>query len=126
MIEPKVSVTLSLNEKDEQGQYKRRFFALELTREKIMYLPTIWTIVHPIDEKSPLYGMTNEEIKNLDAGLYVLLNYHEDSYGQKVYRASSYKFNQIVTDVKYVPSSSFDEEGYTVLDHDKLSEVEQL
>ena len=126
MIEPSVSVTLSLNEKDDEGEYKRRFFTLELARDKIMYLPTIWTIVHPINEKSPLYGMTNDEIKNLDAGLYVLLNYYEVSYGQKVYRASSYKFNQIVTDVKYVPSSSFDEDGYTILDHKKLSEVEKI
>ena len=126
MIEPKVSVTLSLNEKDKEGNYKRRFFALKLNRDKIMYLPTIWTLVHPIDEESPLHGMTNEEIKDLDAGLYVLLNYHEDSYGQQVYRTSSYKFTQIITDVKYAPSSSFDEDGYTVLDHDKLSEVEKL
>ena len=126
MIEPKVSVTLSLNEKDKEGEYKRRFFDLQLRRDKIMYLPTIWTLVHPIDSNSPLYNMTNKEIQNLDAGLYVLINYHEDSYGQKVYKASSYKFSQIVTDVKYVPSSSFDAEGYTILDHDKLSEVENI
>ncbi|WP_299677606.1 ion channel [uncultured Tenacibaculum sp.] len=126
MIEPKVTVTLSLNQKDENGQYKRSFFALDLERNKIMYLPTVWTVVHIIDEKSPLYDLSNEEIKNLDAGLYILIQYHEESFGQTVYQATSYKFSQVETDVKYAPSSGFDEEGYTVLDHDKLSDVEKL
>ncbi|SNR17306.1 Ion transport 2 domain protein [Tenacibaculum jejuense] len=126
MIEPKVTVTLSLNQKDENGQYKRSFFALDLERNKIMYLPTVWTVVHIIDEKSPLYDLSNKEIKNLDAGLYILIQYHEESFGQTVYQATSYKFSQVETDVKYAPSSGFDEEGYTVLDHDKLSDVEKL
>ncbi len=126
MIEPKVTVTLSLNEKDENGQYKRSFFALDLERNKIMYLPTVWTVVHVIDQKSPLYHLSNEEIKNLDAGLYILIQYHEESFGQTVYQATSYKFSQVETDVKYAPSSGFDEKGYTVLDHDKLSDVEEI
>ncbi|WP_442265288.1 ion channel [Tenacibaculum sp. ZS6-P6] len=126
MIEPKVTVTLSLNHKDESGQYKRSFFALDLERNKIMYLPTVWTVVHIIDKKSPLYDLSNEEIKNLDAGLYILIQYHEESFGQTVYQATSYKFSQVEIDVKYAPSSSFNEEGYTVLDHDKLSDVEKL
>ncbi len=126
MIEPEVTVTLSLNEKNEKGQYERSFFMLELERKKIMYLPTIWTIVHPIDKESPLYNLTNSQIQKLDAGLYVLIQYHEESFGQKVYQASSYKFDQLLTDVKYTRSSSFDEDGYTVLNHQKLSEVESL
>ncbi len=126
MIEPEVSVTLSMNQEDETGQYKRSFYVLELERKKITYLPTMWTIVHPIDEKSPLFKLSNEEIKELNAGLYILVQYHEESFGQKVYQTSSYKFTQVVCDVKYTPSSSIDEDGYTVLDHDKLSEVEPL
>ena len=127
MIEPEVSVTLSMNEEDEEtGKYKRSFFAIDLERKKITYLPTIWTIVHMIDENSPLYKLSNEEIENLNAGLYILVQYHEESFGQKVYQTSSYKFTQVVSNVKYTASSSIDEEGYTVLDHDKLSEVEPL
>lgn len=127
MIEPEVSVTLSLNQEEEEtGQYKRSFFALDLEREKIMYLPTIWTIVHIIDEKSPLYELSNKEIENINGGLYVLIQYHEESFGQKVYQTTSYKFSQAVSNVKYSPSSGINEEGYTILDHEKLSEVEAL
>lgn len=91
-----------------------------------MYLPTIWTIVHEIDTESQLVTYSKEEIKNLDAHLYLLINYHEESFSQKVYQLHNYDFKDMVIDVKYVSSSSFDAEGFTVLDHDKLSEVEKM
>ncbi|WP_159948904.1 ion channel [Polaribacter septentrionalilitoris] len=126
MIEPEIKVTLSISEKDTKGEYKRIFYSLKLEREKIMYLPTIWTIVHQIDSNSPLYNYSNKEIQNLDAFLYILINYHEESFSQKVYQIYSYDFDKLAVNVKYVPAADFDEEGYTILDHDNLSKVEKM
>lgn len=126
MIEPEIKVTLSISEKDTKGQYKRTFYSLKLEREKIMYLPTIWTIVHQIDSNSPLYNYSDKEIQNLDAFLYILINYHEESFSQKVYQIYSYDFDKLAVNVKYVAAAAFDEEGYTILDHDNLSKVEKM
>ncbi len=126
MIEPEIKVTLSISEQDKYGEYQRNYFSIKLEREKIMYLPTIWTLVHEIDESSPLYKYSNEEIKDLDAELYILVQYHEETYSQKVYQVISYDFSNVDFDVKYAPSYSFNDEGYTVLDHEKLSKVEKL
>ncbi|TDQ30277.1 ion channel [Tenacibaculum caenipelagi] len=126
MIEPEVSVTLSISEKDKEGEYKRKFYQLKLERDKIMYLPTVWTIVHEIDEGSPLRKYSNKEIEKMDGKLYVLVQYHEESFGQKVYQISSYDFSNLEIDKKYVPSYYFDENGFTVLDHGKLSKVESM
>mgnify|MGYP000356733905 FL=1 len=124
MIEPEVKVTLVLNEKNKDGDYQRQFYRLKLESDKIMYLPTIWTVVHMVDKESPLFKYSKEEIEKMDAHVYILLKYHEESFGQSVYQATSYNFSNLKTDVKYVPSFSFDEDGYTILDHEKLSEVE--
>lgn len=126
MIEPEATVTLSILEEDENGKSKRQFYRLSLERNKIMYLPTIWTIVHEIDDDSPLRKYSKEEIAKLDAELYVLVQYHEESFGQKVYQITSYDFVDLALDVKYVPSSTFNDEGFTVLDHSKLSDVEKV
>ncbi len=126
MIEPEISVTLSVTEENKNKEYKRNFYQLKLERNKIMYLPTIWTIVHEVDESSPLFKYSKEEIKNLDAHLYILVNYHEESFSQKVYQIYSYDFEDLITDVRYTSASNFDVEGYTVLDHDKLSEVQKM
>jgi inward rectifier potassium channel len=126
MIEPEISVTLSISEKDKKGEFNRNFFTLKLQRNKIMYLPTVWTVVHEINEDSPLFNYTNKEIEKLDAFLYILLSYHEQSFAQKVYRIYSYDFEDLKTNVKFVSASHFDTKGYTVLDHEKLGEVEKM
>ena len=82
--------------------------------------------MHQIDDDSPLYKYSKEEIRNLDAHLYILINYHEESFSQKVYQINSYHFEDLITDVKYKSAASFDVEGYTLLDHNKLSKVENL
>ena len=126
MIEPEVTVTLSITEKDEKGDFKRNFYTLDLERSKIMYLPTVWTVVHQIDEKSPFFKYTKKEIAGLDAFLYVLLQYHEESFAQKVYQIYSYDFDKLILDVKYDPLVSFNEGGFTVLDHAALSAVKKV
>lgn len=126
MIEPEIKVTLVLNEENNEGEYEREFYQLKLERDKIMYLPTIWTVVHEIDEKSPLLKYSKEEIEKMDAQVYILLKYYEESFGQHVYQATSYDFSNLKIDMKYTPSSSFDEDGFTILNHEKLSEVEKM
>lgn len=123
MIEPKIKVTLSIT--DEKTEEKK-FYNLSLERDAIMYLPTVWTIVHEIDEKSPLYNFSNQEILNLNAELFMLLQYHEESFAQNVYQIYSYDFDELKVDVKYKSSYTFDENGFTILDHGTLSEVEKI
>ncbi len=45
----------------------RRYDQLELERKRLVFFPLSWTIVHPIDEKSTLYGMTREDLVEKDA-----------------------------------------------------------
>tara|TARA_R110002073_G_scaffold313380_3_gene485304 strand:+ start:15420 stop:16343 length:924 start_codon:yes stop_codon:yes gene_type:complete len=127
MIEPSVTVTLAVSEFEEETKsYKRNFYQLALEREKIMYLPTIWTLVHELDDKSPLTKYSNEELKELDAELYILMQYHDEAFSQKLFKIYSYKFDKLKTDVQFETSSSFDEEGYTLLDHDKLDQFNTM
>ena len=62
MIEPQITATLSITEPSKKGDnFKRNFYQLKIERDKIMYLPTMWTVVHLLDEKSPLQSI---QIKN--------------------------------------------------------------
>lgn len=123
MIEPTIKVTLSITDEETE---EKKFYNLSLERDSIMYLPTVWTIVHEIDEKSPLYELSNEKISKLNAELFLLLEYHEESFAQNVYQIYSYDFTEMEVDVKYKSSYNFDKNGFTILDHDTLSEVEKM
>jgi len=126
MIEPEVSITLSISNKDDDGEYKRSFYTLDLERKNIMYLPTIWTVVHIIDSESPLFKYTDAKISELDAEIYILAQYHEESFSQKVYQMYSYNFSDIKVDHKFIPSFSINESGYVVLDHKLLNKTEPI
>ncbi|MFD0962775.1 ion channel [Pseudofulvibacter geojedonensis] len=125
MIEPEITVTLAVNDIDDKGNLARKFFKLSLERDKIMYLPTTWTVVHEIDEKSPLKDYTDEQILALNAELLILIEYYEDDFAQNVYQMHSYSFDDLKGNSKFVPAYYFEESGQAILDHSKLSEIEK-
>jgi len=124
MIEPEIRVTLTITELDKNKEFKRSFYQLKLERDKITYLPTMWTIVHKIDKDSPLYKYSNDELKNLNGFLYILFQYHEDAYSQKVYKMHSYQFEAVKTNTKFTSSVRFSESGQIILDHNLLNQTE--
>lgn len=82
---------------------KRAFYFLELERGRINFLPLSWTIVHPIDEKSPLYGLTEEAFRKGDGEFVILVKAINDTYFQTVYSRMSYKAEEIVWNAKFIP-----------------------
>lgn len=126
MIEPEITVTLAINEIDDKGDLFRKFFKLSLERDKIMYLPTTWTIVHEIDDESPLNKYSDEQILTLNAELLTLMEYYEDAFAQNVYQMHSYSFKDLKGSSKFLPAFYFDEDGQAILDHGKLSEIEKI
>jgi inward rectifier potassium channel len=126
MIEPQITVTLAISELDDKTEaYQRKFYRLKLERDQIMYLPTMWTVVHELDDVSPLSKYSNEELRELDAEMYILLQYHDEAFSQKLFKIYSYKFSQLEVDMTFVPSFMFDDEGNTLLDHDKLDQLKE-
>jgi inward rectifier potassium channel len=84
-------------------QRVRRFDSLTLEREKVVFFPLSWTIVHPIDEISPLKGLTPQDFHDSDAEFLVLLTGIDETFSELVHARSSYKSREIVWDAKFVP-----------------------
>lgn len=124
MIEPEIKITLTITEKDTSGEFKRSFYQLKLERDKITYLPTMWTIVHKIDKDSPLYKYTDEELQDLTANMYILFQYHEESYSQKLYKLHSYRFEDLKINTSFKSSVRFSKQGQIILNHDLLDQTE--
>lgn len=121
MIEPAISVTMVITNNNENSVSKRDFYELKLERKSIKYLSTVWTIVHEIDEESPLFNLSDSDIQKLDVQWYILMEYHEDSFSQKVFQTFAYTHEDLKFNVKFKPSITYNEEGFVVLDHNELS-----
>ena len=60
-----IKVNLALKESD-NGNTSYKFYELDLERRKVDTLMMNWTVVHPIDEKSPLLDLAQENYKEAD------------------------------------------------------------
>ena len=97
-MEMKLNLSLYVNG---ASPTNRRFHELKLERQRVEVFPLSWTIVHPIDEQSPLYGYTPERLKSEDPEFYVLLTGLDDSVSQMVHTRSSYKHDEIIWNAKF-------------------------
>jgi inward rectifier potassium channel len=88
---------------NKDGTSIRKFDNLKLELTKITMLTMSWTLVHPIDEESPLYMWTEEDYKAKEVEFIVLLQAYEETFAQTVHTRTSYKFNEMIFGAKFNP-----------------------
>src|SRR3982074_2776331 len=79
----------------------RRYDQLKLERTKVVFFPLSWTIVHPIDESSPLWGLEHGDLVRNDAEFDILMSGIDETFSQMVHARSSYKPQELVFGAKY-------------------------
>jgi len=110
-----IEVIFSYNETVD-GKPVRRFFPLELERKQVSVLTLSWTVVHPLDENSPLKDMTPDELKQSEASFSILLKAFDDTFSQTVHSRAAYQHNDIVWNARFKPTFDRDEDGRIILD----------
>jgi inward rectifier potassium channel len=123
LIEVEVEITLAYFERDAKI---RSFVRLELERSRINLFPLSWTVVHPIDENSPVYGWTENDIRETKAEMIILLKAFDDTFSQTIYSRSSYKPEEIKFGKKYLPMFKVLEDGRTQLDLRLIDAMEEI
>jgi inward rectifier potassium channel len=107
------------------GAAARRTYArLELERPTIFFLPLTWTIVHPIDAASPLWGQSAADLAAHAAEVLVLVRGFDDTFNQVVNARTSYRFDEITWGRRFRPAFRSDHKGTMVLDLEKIDESE--
>lgn len=111
---------------EENGQRVRRFYALPLEISKINSLALSWTMVHLIDEESPLYMMSEEEIEEAEVEILFFIKGFDDHFSNIVQQRTSYTFKEMVFGAKYIPMFHRSEDNSTtILDLSKISDHER-
>ncbi|MGI8951528.1 MAG: ion channel [Chitinophagaceae bacterium] len=122
--EIKVSTALMVQE---NGNSVFKFYELPLERSRVDSLTMNWTVVHPIDENSPLLDFNFEDMKAADLEVYVLVRGFDDVYSNTVLKRTSYTFEEIKFNVKFVQMYHESEDGKTtILELDKLGKYKEV
>lgn len=99
-VEALVTVSLYVYE---DGQRVRRFYSLPLEISKINSLALSWTLVHMINEDSPLYGISEDEFAESDIEVLYFLKGFDDHFSNIVQQRTSYRFGEMVFGAKFKP-----------------------
>ena len=103
----------------------RRYDELSLERSSVTFFPLSWTVVHPIDQKSPLFGVTYEDLVDKDAEFMILITGTDETFSQTVHARSSYKPDEIAYGHRFVNIyNPMNEQGIVSIDVRKLSDTE--
>jgi len=121
LLELEVKLNLSLLRENSE---LRNFYALELERDKVAFMPYMWTIVHPISKESPMYGLTESALLEKDAEFIVSMKAFDEATSQSVYSRSSYKAAEIKWGEKFVYAVTREADGISI-DIGKLDETEK-
>ena len=108
-------------EQDAEGQLRRNFVELKLERKKVFFLALTWTVVHPIDESSPLAGKSAADLERLQAEVLILIRGYDDSFTQVVNTRYSYRWEEIQWSARFSPAFDVTPEGHLVLDLGRVS-----
>lgn len=110
-----------------RGGTVRRYALLPLERNQVTFFPLVWTIVHPIDEASPLANKTPEELAQAQAEILVLLSGIDETFEQTVHTRSSYRADEIVWNARF--RSTFlptDARSRVTVDINRVHEIEPV
>jgi inward rectifier potassium channel len=122
LMEVEARVMLSSVETTDQG-LARKYKYLTLERTLVQFLPLTWTVVHPIDESSPLWGKGPEYLAEHQVEFLIQIKAFDDTFFQTVHVRHSYRFEEVVWGARFVPAFEPDAEGEMVLDLGRLSEI---
>jgi inward rectifier potassium channel len=100
LVNLKADVVLTRRERV-NGEWTRKFHALPLERSSVLLFPLHWVVVHPIDETSPLYGATAEDLVTMEAEFLILLTGYDETSFQEVHARSSYKGEEILVGMRF-------------------------
>lgn len=126
LTDVEVTVSLSLLVQ-EDGKNTYKFYSLPLERTRVDSLPMNFTVVHPIDENSPLKDFENEDMKNADLEMYVLVKAYDDGFSARVLQRTSYTYEEVVFNAKFVPMYHESPDRLTtIVELHKLNEYKKL
>ncbi|HUR00712.1 MAG TPA: ion channel [Gemmatimonadaceae bacterium] len=126
LIDVQVQVILTKMELVD-GTRVRKFYDLELERERVVFFALSWTVVHPIDAKSPMWRATRQDMLDCDAEILILLSGTDETISQTVHSRSSYKADEIVWGARFANMfMRSEEEGIVGMNLTRIHEIEAV
>jgi inward rectifier potassium channel len=116
VLDASIAVTLARQHMSSEGIVMRRFEELALVRGRTSLFALSWTIMHRIDQTSPLYGITEDEMYDKQMEIVALLSGADATMAETIYARHSYSPDDIRRDHRFVDVLSLTPKGQRMVD----------
>jgi inward rectifier potassium channel len=116
VLDASINVTIARTSTSPEGITMRRFEELQLVRARTSLFALSWTVMHCIDEKSPLFGVTPQTMAEQDMEIVALLSGRDDVLADTIYARHTYSPDSILWDRRFVDVISTTPQGRLIVD----------
>jgi inward rectifier potassium channel len=82
--------------------------------------------MHPIDQNSPLWGLSRDDLSNLEAELWVSLTGLDETFSQTIHSRYAYNIEEIIWNHRLVDIFTVREDGSRALDLRKFNQTQTV
>jgi inward rectifier potassium channel len=123
IVDARIHLTLLRNEVSMEGHTMRRFHDLHLVRNHIPLMQLTWTVMHPLDEQSPLHHISPEKLREWEAEIIVSLTGLDESFSQTIHARHSYVGEEILCDAMFEDILLRRDDGRLEVNYHKFHQV---
>lgn len=123
LINAQVKATAVTFTTTKEGEPHGKVHDLELLRAEMPMLVLSWTVVHYIDEQSPLFGLSLDDLAERDLRIYAILTGIDGTFMQTVYAYQGYTTADVVEGGRFVNIIDRLDSGGRRLDLRKLHDI---
>ncbi len=125
LMEMEARVMLAVD-MDEGEKVFRRYFNLKLETSSIHFFPLSWTLVHHIDEDSPLHALTRQDFKDKKVEILIMIKGFDETFSQTIPIRFSYTADEIEWNARFVPNYKSLDNGQIELNIDGVHDFEYV
>ncbi|MEA5582004.1 ion channel [Nodularia harveyana UHCC-0300] len=126
ILEAQMKVYLMRDEVSVEGGFIRRIYDLKLLRNQTPSFSLTWSVMHAIDEFSPLYGMTPESLTRTNALLITSVSGIDETVAQVVHARHTYGANEIFWNHRFVDIMHHTADGHRYIDYQHFHDIQPL
>ena len=113
-----------LSEIGDDGQVLHRAQELRLERAHLPIFPLFWTLMHVMDERSPLHGYDATRAIEANAQVFVTIEAHDPTLATTVRDLHNYSAKEIRFGMRYCDAVTTADDGTPVLDLTRIGALE--
>jgi inward rectifier potassium channel len=126
ILDANVIVTFASQKTTAEGIVMRRFEELKLVRARSPLFALSWTVLHEIDETSPLYGATTQSLIASQVELIALLSGTDETLAETIYARHAWAPEHILFGRRFADILAFTPQGRRVVDLTRFHDTEPI